>query len=249
MINYNEKRYKNIIGKNVERYRLKNSYTQENLADIVGCKQQTINSIEKGRIKRSKYLPYIASALGVNIADLDPDLNKDQNKRAFELTHSNNHKENINSDINTVNIHDVINEHKSTSNYLKKINSDIPIFATIKELDNYFLITNTPVEYIPRPHLVNLEKDAFGIIIGNHAMYPLFRVGDVIVVHPRKTVKEHDICIFIGYENGLMIYTIGELIHEDALSWTVRQYKLYCNFSLPKTVWKKCNAIIIKIFR
>lgn len=249
MVNYDEKRYKNIIGKNVEWYRLQNGYTQENLADIVGCKQQTINSIEKGRIKRSKYLPYIANALGINIADLDPDLKNNQGLQNLKPIDFGKTTENLINPLGLINIHDSTDHSKPNQNYIKKIDSDVPIFSTIKKIHHYFTLTSTPVEYIPRPYLVNLEKDAFGIIIGDQTMSPLFRIGDIIIIHPRKTVKEQDICLFTGCENGITIHTIGELIHENTSSWIVKQYEPDCTFSLPKTIWKKYNTIIIKIFR
>lgn len=246
MIDKQEKRYRNIIGQNVIWYRLRSGYTQENLADIIGCKQQTINSIEKGRIKRSKYLPYIAKALNVNIADLDPDLKEDSGPIIPQTT--------SNSQQNTK-LYPVLNDfskdnsNNNTTNYLNKINSDVPIFGTQEAIKHYFTVTKTPVEFLPRPHLVNLEKDAFGIIIGTQIMLPLFRIGDIIIIHPRKTPKEQDICLFIGYENSITIYTIAELVHEDFLSWTIKHYHSYDTCSLSKTIWKKCHCIVAKYFR
>lgn len=253
MIEENEKKRRNIIGRNVEWYRIKNGYTQENLADLVGCKQQTINSIEKGRIQRSKYLPYIAKALSINISDLDPNLRETLNPLGSSEIHLNTKQKENNSyfafeDVSTMG-RVTPKFSGEPEKYVRKLDADIPVFGTSHAVDTHFTLTDTPVDYIPRPHPVNLEKDAFGLIIGNNIMAPLFRTGDIIIIHPRKIAREQDICLFSGYQNRSVLYTIGELIHEETLSWSIRQYESQQILSLQKQHWKQCNVIIIKYFR
>ncbi|BBF92673.1 helix-turn-helix domain-containing protein [Blastochloris tepida] len=47
--------------------------SQSELAEAVGCAQQTIGAIEAGHTKSSKLLPRIADILGVSVLDLDKD--------------------------------------------------------------------------------------------------------------------------------------------------------------------------------
>lgn len=61
-----------IVGQNVARWREKAGLSQADLADKIGANSQnTVAAIEKGKTQRSRFLPRIARALKVSLADLD----------------------------------------------------------------------------------------------------------------------------------------------------------------------------------
>src|SRR4051812_14342058 len=60
------------IGRNVRATREKIGWSQDQLAEAAGGSQTTVDKIERGETKRSRFLPYIARALGVPLDDLDP---------------------------------------------------------------------------------------------------------------------------------------------------------------------------------
>lgn len=66
-----------VIGENVARARIAAKLSQAELAKRIGAKSQnTIAAIESGNTSKSKYLPNIARALKVRMADLDPEFHE-----------------------------------------------------------------------------------------------------------------------------------------------------------------------------
>lgn len=55
------------LGARVRYYRERSGLSQEELALSVGAAQQTIQSLESGKIRKSTFLPHIAKALGVDL--------------------------------------------------------------------------------------------------------------------------------------------------------------------------------------
>lgn len=60
------------IGKNLAKCRGKAGLSQAALAKISGVSQQLISQIEKDKNTSTKYLPQLANALGVKVAEIDP---------------------------------------------------------------------------------------------------------------------------------------------------------------------------------
>lgn len=62
-----------LIGGRIEKLREQRGWSQGELARRAETSQETIATIERGRQKSSKTPPRIARALGVEVAELDPD--------------------------------------------------------------------------------------------------------------------------------------------------------------------------------
>lgn len=58
------------LGARVRHYRERLGLSQDELASRVGAAQQTIQSLESGKIRKSTFLPHIAKELGVDFDDL-----------------------------------------------------------------------------------------------------------------------------------------------------------------------------------
>jgi len=60
-----------VLSNKVKIMRVKKEYTQEELANLVGCTRQTINAIEKNRYSPSLVLSFkIANSLDCDIAEV-----------------------------------------------------------------------------------------------------------------------------------------------------------------------------------
>ena len=57
-------------GDKLKQLRIAKTWTQENLAEKVGCSKRTIENAEAGKRIKQSYLEYIAEALGVPSGDL-----------------------------------------------------------------------------------------------------------------------------------------------------------------------------------
>ena len=67
------------VATNVRKFRNRKGLSQEELAKTIGVRQNTIVAIESGATRKSKYLPDIANALGVELTELDPELGPNEN--------------------------------------------------------------------------------------------------------------------------------------------------------------------------
>lgn len=59
------------IGRKIRTRREQLGWSQQELADKVGIRQQSLYAIEKNRTQKSRYLPKIAHVLGLDLVDLD----------------------------------------------------------------------------------------------------------------------------------------------------------------------------------
>ncbi|CAK7192871.1 hypothetical protein COMNV_01080 [Commensalibacter sp. Nvir] len=235
------------IGENLKRYRKRMGLSQTELAKLVKemtdgrCSQQTIGNIETGKIQESKLLPYIAFILGVKLSALNPIIKENTDLLAVE--------ERI-SPLLRSSVKNVSSNFFQSSfiDNLAPLRDEIPIYETLGMAQEGFHITDTPVEYMPRPHVVKLEKNAFGITIGIRNLEPALRIGDVIIVHPRKIVKPTKLCLLVNNSGERNVYNLGEFVDENPLNWIIKQYNPFEKKILSKSDWQKCYAIVAKFF-
>lgn len=236
------------IGNNVKKIRKYLKLSQSQLAakvkQLTGrCSQQTIANIENGNIRESSLLPYIALVLNVKIDQLNPNIGKGKfpSQQKFQ-----------NTSPSTLNIHDqtdykqenIIPFSLSCSNL--KLEEKIPVFGTINFINDDFMLTDTPIEYINRPHVVLFEKDTFGISISKHNTEPVFKIGDIVILHPRKIAKKGDLCLFLKRENNVNIYTIGELIKDEPTFWLIKYFTPEKERILCKKTWQQYFTIVVR---
>lgn len=62
------------IGENVRRLREARGWSQDDLGRESRTSQTTVDNVESGRTKRSKFLPRLAGALGVPLSEIDEEL-------------------------------------------------------------------------------------------------------------------------------------------------------------------------------
>lgn len=212
------------------------------------CSQQTIGDIESGKTRNSKFLPYIALALNVSLEYLNPDLKGLNIRKANDYGSYPLHPDEIDEEeffykeTATKDTTNTKNNEIIRNNPITYLEQDVPIFETIDLTDDGFLITDTPIDYITRPHMIKLETDAFGIIIRCRTLEPAIRIGNTILLHPRKPVQEGNYCLFFNEINKS--YTIGEYIKEDATGWSIKKYNPQQETYLEKKQWKKCYVIV-----
>lgn len=248
------------VGERVREHRESYGISQRKLAKLVQeisgkkCTQQTIGNIESDSVKNSSALPYVALVLGVKLSELNPKLSDnislitatDRGYRPLPLSiHTNNQSPTIptkqnNKSIIATPIYDSLppTQHE--------LNTDIPVFGTIDLTDEGFIITDTPIDFIPRPSVVKLEKDAFAITIGVRTLEPALRIGNTIILHPRRLVQNGDLCLFFNKESNS--YTIGESIESTGGDYIIKQYTPQQQKILPRQLWEKHAVIVANFF-
>ena len=87
---------KNILGRNILKYRKHKQITQERLAELVGIDQKSISKIENGNnYPTAENITAIANALGVDIYKLFLFSEPDIEKMKEEVIHSLNDEKNV----------------------------------------------------------------------------------------------------------------------------------------------------------
>ncbi|CAI3953742.1 Transcriptional regulator [Commensalibacter communis] len=245
------------VGERVKNYRESLGLSQGKLAKLVQeisgkkCTQQTIGNIESDSVKNSHALPYVAIALGVSLKSLNPDLDDNMSLVVARDVGYNPlpHNRRPTNNAKTLQTNPTSIQTSPFSSLLplvNELNPDIPVFGTIDLTDDGFIITDTPIDFIPRPSVVKLEKDAFAISIGVRTLEPAIRIGNTITLHPRKLAHNGDLCLFFNQEQAT--YTIGEWIDDMGNNYHIKQYTPQKTKNLPKTSWVKHSIIVANFF-
>ena len=77
-----------IFGEKIKELREARGWSQPALARLAGISQATLSTIESGNQRSTRSLPKIAAALGVSMADLDPELRDFRFRPSMEMLES-----------------------------------------------------------------------------------------------------------------------------------------------------------------
>jgi len=191
--------------------------TQAALAEKVGTNQQTIDKIERGKIKRSSFFYPIFIELGISLHHLTP-----TKGRAGGADQS------LPADVPV-----------TTSPTM------LPIRGAQPREGGLIAVIREPVNLVSRPHgLVNV-RDAYGILIIEASMAPEFEVGHIALVNPHLPATEGVTCIFYN-DNGLATIRRLVRITADAwrvLQWNPPRGERR-ELSLKRSEWKTCHVTV-----
>lgn len=150
-----------IIANRIKESRKHKGITQHELAKLVNTSQQTINKLESGDVRHSKYLHKIAEATNVSFAWLS---GEDNNQ--------------------TVKAEDIFGLPENfamipilTKNETININETINYFREPEFLKSKGIVVNTTL-------WPTVDKNCFGVIIEDRALLYSFRPGDIVIINP-----------------------------------------------------------------
>lgn len=195
--------------------------SQDDLARRVGTKQQTIDKIESGTIKHSRYFPKIALELRIEIARLMPDLGS--KVAGAQLVP----ESNLRSDVR-----------------------DFPVHVAAQGGPGEIVVSSDAVAWELRPaRLVGVSR-AYGIIVVGESMTPEFWPGDIAFINPHLPPAHYVTCVFYAEGDGETRATIKHLLKWSERLWYVRQWNppkgQKRDFSLPRNEWGKCHRVVGK---
>src|SRR5437016_10049945 len=128
--------------------------SQAKLAQAVKTNQQTIDKIEQGTIKHSRFFRNIAAVLQLSWDDLEP------------------------SDISSLAPSGVI-PGKSLAGA-----RDLPVHASAEGGKGQLIVTSDAVDWVLRPAPLANVKGGYGLIVVGESMCPEFEPGDIALVNP-----------------------------------------------------------------
>lgn len=219
------------LAENVKKHRKRLGLSQAALGREIGVRQNTIQAIEKGETKRTRYLVQLADVFGVEPAELDPTVKSSEKNRPSAASDK------------------VMSQLQRTTGITSGIR-DFPIQTSAEGGRGALIVTTEPVEYLVRPDPLANVKDSYGIIVSGDSMVPAFEAGDVALVHPHlPPLPETDIILYKEEADGQVEATIKRLVKVTSTAWVLRQHNPKKEFLLPRSEWVRCHRVIGKYNR
>jgi phage repressor protein C with HTH and peptisase S24 domain len=213
------------VGQRIRSAREARGWSQEDLASRAGTNQQTVDRLERGVTHHSRYLPSIADALSLTLSDVGIAASV----RAEPIT--------------------AIREP-----VLPLGPVDFPVHAAAQGGSRGELILSAePVEWAPRPGILQRVADSYGVIIHGESMVPEFEPGDIVFVHPHLPPLRDVPCLFYREKYGEAQGLIKRLVRFTEDTWHVRQWNPpkgeEATFTLSRREWPRCHRIVGKYGR
>lgn len=225
------------IGNRVREAREARGWSQQKLADEAGVSQTTIDKIEQGTTKRSRYLPYVAKALDLSIRDLSPEL-------ASEIS--------------------VAEQENSPFPHWRF--SPIPLFVSEPEIFQSdageilpmgaFSIGKKPFDKIACPPMLVGVPGAYALYVSVEDMIPEFLPADIACINPNLPPIPMTTCLFGGENNGIQMRVLARLMgisreYFEIITWRHDPAKpnTLPSFRLHRRDWNIAHRVVAKYYR
>lgn len=149
-------------GSEIREARERIGMTQAELASRAGTNQQTIDRIERGLTKQSKFVPEIRQALGLPF--LPDDITESMLK--FSGAYG-----------------DRIGTRARIADPFDQDAEKMPVFA-LEPGDGALVVSVEPRTYLPRSYPVEGALHSYGIIVPDDSMEPVLRPNEIAVIDP-----------------------------------------------------------------
>lgn len=211
------------IGRIVRSARENKGLSQAELGRGIGVKQQSIDAIERGETRRSKFLPEIVRELGIKPDEVGlppPDTDRDPGflpeRQIIEPTR------------------------------------DFPIYAAVEGGPGEIIRSVQPVDWYPRPAPVAHVREAYGLFVIGESMSPEFEPGDIALVNPALPPIGGKPCIFYTELHGEARATIKRYVRQTGNEWVVYQHNPprggTHEFRLSRKEWGICHRVLGKYY-
>jgi phage repressor protein C with HTH and peptisase S24 domain len=217
-----EPRDARIAGQKIKAAREAKKWSQADLGREVGISQPAIKKIEDGDTQQSRYLAQVALKVGLDPAELDPDL------RGVKPNGGN-----------------ALSERELFADR----QSDFPIHAAAEGGPGEIIVGSDPVDWHPRPQRLANVRDAYGLYIIGESMAPEYRPGDIALVNPTLPQVGGEVYIFYAEREGEARATIKHLRRATGDKWLVSQHNKQKDFELSRKEWQWAHRVIGKYNR
>lgn len=210
------------IGARIRERRKALGLSQAQVAERAGTHQQTVGRIETGKVDKSFAVPAILKALGLRPEEFAPDL-RDADflpQRPDEFG-------------------------APAPGQLP----DLPVYGLAEGGDGQLIIDHGEViDRFPRPPALAHVPDAYCLNVAGESMYPVFRQGDLVIIHPHLPPKPEDGVVLYAAEGRAAM--IKEFVRSQQHHWTLRRYQPKVEeFTVPKKEWPKCHVVYARFSR
>lgn len=194
--------------------------SQERLAEIAGTSQTTIDKIEHGRSQRSRFLPAVAKALGLDLDKIDPSLANIPQPNAsapFDAPQ--------------------LSERK------------IPVYGVaVGGDDGRMKFNGERLDMVSSPEELRNVPDAYAVYVQGDSMFPAFKPGQLVMVHPHKAARPgHDVIVQLhpDDEGDAPDGYIKELVRQTPSAVVVRQYNPPMEIEFERQRVKSIHVVVM----
>lgn len=211
------------FGQTVREEREKRGLSQIELADLAHTTQQSIDRIERDVVQRSRSAPEVALALGIPFP-----LSTQSQAQSMQLAA----------------------QPTLPAKALVGV-ADLPIYASVVggSVDDAMTVTAEIIDYVKRPEPLSNAKNGYGLYVIGTSMVPVYRPGDLALVHPNLPASAGDDVIICGQtEHGEHYAMIKHLVKATPTKWLLRQHNPAegesAEFELDRAEWPVCHTVV-----
>lgn len=213
------------IGERVRSRRVALDKSQEWLAKQAGTSQTTIDKIEHGRSRRSRFLPAVYAALGLPLDELVPGM-------ASVTT------EGLDGE-----------GEKEPLAFPAGTKKDLPVFSSAEGGPGGIIFSPEPIDYVIRPDPLANVKSGYAMYAVGESMSPAFEQGDLLLINPHLPYRAGDDVLIYRVEHGQNEAVVKRLRRATAEQWQLEQFNPAKNLTLPRALWPVCHVIVGKYSR
>lgn len=130
---------------------------------------------------------------------------------------------------------------------------DFRIFASAEGGPGQIILSTEPVDFQPRPTILQNVRDAYGLIIAGDSMSPEYRNGDTALINPHLPPVGGEVYVFYSENDGEARATIKHLRRATPDKWLVSQHNPPPNmpkdFTLSRAEWRVAHRVLGKYAR
>lgn len=186
------------FGDRVRSQRERKGWSQERLAQEAGVSQTTIDKIERGATKRSRFAPDIARALDVSLNDLThPDYELEIEKRGLK---------------------DFLDYRRDGSRYTE-------LLIAAEDRSGVMLFGSEKIDDVEIPDSIVRKDETFAVQLASTSMGPEFEAGDVIFLEGGLKPTPGYTHVFTDENLPTKRGMIGRLSYFDDDTWMIQRWR------------------------
>lgn len=194
--------------------------SQAALGRAVGISQAAINKIEKGDVEHTRKLSLIARELGIPLVELDATLVGMERNEIVPLG-------------------PLPEESRDEKDH-------VPVYSSVEGGPGEMVRDKEPIDYAPRPHSLKGIADGYIVLVSGDSMYPEYRPGDQLIIHPRQPIVPDASFVFYTANGDDDLAMVKHLIRITPTEWVVEQYNPGITFTLPRADWPIAHRVVGK---
>lgn len=121
---------------------------------------------------------------------------------------------------------------------------DLPIYASASGGPGDFLLSNDPIDFMPRPVQLLNVKNGYAMYIVGDSMAPRFEQGELVYVNPHIPYRGNDDVVIFKEYNGEYAAVAKRMVRTTAEFWHVKQFNPEKSFTLSRKEWPQCHVIV-----